>query len=85
MLISSDVSYSQLEGIAFNAEKKFLKEISLFDIYEGDKIESGKKSYAFSFILQDDQQTLTEQQITKAMEKLMNAFEKEAGAVIRRN
>ena len=85
MLIADDISYSQLENIAYKAEKKLLREIRLFDIYEGDKIDSGKKSYALSFILQDDEQTLTEQQITKTMDRLMAAFEKEAGAVIRRS
>lgn len=85
MLIGSDISYSQLENIAYKTEKKLLKEIRLFDIYDGDKIDTGKKSYALSFILQDDQQTLNEQQITKIMDKLMSAFEKEAGAVIRKS
>ena len=85
MLIGSEISYSQLENIAYKTEKKLLKEIRLFDIYDGDKIDAGKKSYALSFILQDDQQTLTEQQITKIMDKLMSAFEKEAGAVIRKS
>ena len=85
MLITNDITYSQLETIAFNAERKLLKDIRLFDVYEGDKIESGKKSYALSFILQDDQQTLTEQQIGKVMDKLMAAFESQAGAVIRKS
>ena len=85
MQIANDISYSKLEDIAYNTEKKFLKDIRLFDVYSGDKIEAGKKSYAMSFILQDDQQTLNEQQIGKVMDKLMAAFEKEAGAVIRKN
>src|SRR6185436_3891271 len=50
MLISKDISYSQLESIAYNAEKKLLRDIRLFDIYEGDKIEQGKKSFALTFI-----------------------------------
>ena len=85
MLISKDISYSQLENIAYKTEKKILQDIRLFDIYEDEKIDSGKKSYALSFILQDDQQTLTDKQIGKVMENLMKAFEKEAGAVIRRS
>jgi phenylalanyl-tRNA synthetase beta chain len=84
MLIGNEISYSQLQNIAFNTERKLLKDIRLFDIYEGDKIADGKKSYALSFILQDDQQTLTDQQIVKVMDKLMAAFEKEAGAEIRK-
>jgi phenylalanyl-tRNA synthetase beta chain len=85
MLIGAEVSYEQLQKIAFNTEKKLLRDIRLFDIYEGDKIENGKKSFALSFILQDDQQTLTDNQIVKVMDRLMNAFEKEAGAVIRKS
>ncbi len=85
MLVGTEISYGQLEKIAYNAERKLLTEIRLFDIYKGDKIEAGKKSCALSFILQDDQQTLTEQQINKVMDKLMNAFEKEAGAIIRKS
>ncbi len=84
MLIANDISYSQLENIAYKTEKKILKDVRLFDIYEGDKIEINKKSYAMSFILQDSEQTLTEQQITKTMDRLMAAFEKEAGAIIRK-
>jgi phenylalanyl-tRNA synthetase beta chain len=84
MLIPSDVSYSKLENIAYGTEKKLLKEVRLFDVYEGEKIGQGKKSYAMSFILEDEEQTLTEQQIGKVMERLMAAFEKEAGAVIRK-
>ena len=85
MLIAKDISYSKLEEIAYRTEKKLLREIRLFDVYAGDKIDAGKKSYAVSFILQDEQQTLTDSQIGKVMEKLMAAFEKEAGAVIRKN
>jgi phenylalanyl-tRNA synthetase beta chain len=85
MLIGSEVTYSQLQTIAFNAERKLLKDIRLFDIYDGDKIEQGKKSYALTFILEDDNQTLTDKEINKVMDKLMAAYEREAGAVIRKN
>ena len=84
MLIRNEISYQQLEKIAFDAEKKLLIDIRLFDVYDGDKIEAGKKSCALSFILQDDEQTLTEQQINKVMDRLMSAYESEAGAEIRR-
>ena len=85
MLIGKEVQFSSIEQIAYKTEKKLLRDVHLFDIYEGDKLEAGKKSYAVSFVLQDDQQTLTDQQIDKTMERLMAAFEKEAGAVIRKS
>ncbi|MFZ7107396.1 MAG: phenylalanine--tRNA ligase subunit beta [Bacteroidota bacterium] len=84
MVLDRTVSYAQLEALAFKTEKKLLRSLNLFDVYEGDKIEAGKKSYAISFLLQDDTQTLTDQQIDKVMERLMSSFEGELGAVIRR-
>jgi phenylalanyl-tRNA synthetase beta chain len=83
MIIASAVSYEQIESIAYKTERKILRDIKLFDIYQGDKIEAGKKSLAISFILQDDEQTLTDKQIDKTMERLMEAFRKEVDAVIR--
>ncbi len=85
MMIDSHIHFSHIEKVAFNAERKLLKEISLFDVYQGDKIEKGKKSYAVTFILLDEHQTLTDKHIDKAMEKLMAALEKEVGAVIRKS
>ncbi len=84
MVIGKDVNYGQIRDIAFRTEKNLLKEINLFDVYEGEKIEAGKKSYAVSFILIDERQTLTDKTIEKVMSRLMEAFEKEAGAVIRK-
>lgn len=84
MQLDQAVSYAQVEALAFRTEKKLLRSINLFDVYAGDKIEAGKKSYAISFILQDDTQTLTDPQIDKVMDRLMGAMEKELGAVIRR-
>ena len=84
MQLDRAVSYAQVEALAFRTEKKLLRSINLFDVYAGDKIEAGKKSYAISFILQDDTQTLTDPQIDKVMDRLMGAMEKELGAVIRR-
>ena len=84
MMIDRSMSYAEIENIAFKTEKNILKEIHLFDVYGGDKIESGKKSYAVTFILQDERQTLTESNIDKIMNRLMEAFEKQAGAVIRK-
>ena len=84
MIIGSDVTYAQIRDIAFRTERNLLKEIRLFDVYAGDKIEAGKKSYAVSFILQDERQTLTDKTIDKTMNRLMEVFEKETGAVIRK-
>jgi phenylalanyl-tRNA synthetase beta chain len=84
MIIGSDVTYGQIRDIAFRTEKNLLKEIRLFDVYAGDKIEAGKKSYAISFILVDERQTLTDKTIDKTMNRLMEVLEKETGAVIRK-
>lgn len=84
MIINTDVTYGQIRDIAFRTEKNLLKEINLFDVYAGDKIDAGKKSYAVSFILLDERQTLTDKVIDKVMSRMMEAFEKEAGAVIRK-
>jgi len=84
MIIGEDVSYGQIRDIALRTEKNLLKDIRLFDVYAGDKIEAGKKSYAVSFILQDERQTLTDKTIDKTMSRLMEALEKEAGAIIRK-
>lgn len=85
LVVEKNVQYDQLKNIAFETEKKILKRINLFDVYEGDKVEQGKKSYALSFILQDENATLTDQQIDKVMEKLMRSFADKAGAVVRAN
>jgi phenylalanyl-tRNA synthetase beta chain len=84
MMINRNTSYAEIEDIAYKTEKNLLREIHLFDVYEGDKIEAGKKSLAITFILQDERQTLTENQIDKIMNRLMEAFEKQAGAMIRK-
>ncbi len=83
MLLNEDVRFSQLRKLAFNAEKKLLKEVDLFDVYQGDKLPKGRKSYAMSFILQDADRTLTDEQVDKAMSRIRSAFEKEAGAELR--
>ena len=80
LLLNSDVRFAQIEQIARETEKKLLKEVTLFDVYEGKNLEEGKKSYAVSFILQDDNQTLNDKQIDKVMARLMENFEKRLGA-----
>lgn len=83
LLIDTAISYSQIEEIAFQTEKKLLKAVNLFDVYEGEKLEAGKKSYAVSFILQDENSTLEEKQIEKIMDKLISSFREKLGASIR--
>lgn len=84
LVINKEITYQQIEELATKTERNILKSINLFDVYEGEKIESGKKSYAVSFILQDDEKTLNDKQIDKVMERLMEAFEKNLQAVIRK-
>ncbi|PKQ67812.1 phenylalanine--tRNA ligase subunit beta [Raineya orbicola] len=83
LVLDKSVSYQEVEQKAFALEKKLLKAVNIFSVYEGEQIGEGKKSYAVSFILQDETQTLTESQIDKTMQKLMEGFRKDLGAVIR--
>jgi phenylalanyl-tRNA synthetase beta chain len=83
LLIDENLPFSILENIAKETEKKYLKEIQLFDVYKGDKLEKGKKSYALSFLLEDQEKTLTDKQIDKVMKNLMEAFKQKAGAEVR--
>jgi phenylalanyl-tRNA synthetase beta chain len=84
MLLNEEVQFEAIEKIATAESKKLLKEVSLFDVYKGDKIEKGKKSYAVSFIFQHPDKTLTDQEIEKLMNRLMGKYENELGAVIRK-
>ncbi len=83
LIVDKAVQYADLEKIAFEAERKYLQDTNLFDIYEGDKIEQNKKSYAMSFVFQDHEATLAEKQIESMMQKLLKAFEEKAGAKLR--
>ena len=84
MLIDKSVSFGQLKQIAQRTERKLLKEVSVFDVYQGDKLPAGKKSYALSFIIQDIEKTLTDKAIDSVMQKLIYNLGKEAGAEIRK-
>ena len=84
LLVDKSVTFAQLRGIAFATEKKLLKSVSLFDVYEGDKLPEGKKSYALSFILEDKNQTLTDKQIERTMANLQTQLEQKAGAEVRK-
>lgn len=83
LLLDEKISFKNLYDIAKKTEKNLLKKVSLFDVYQGDKLPEGKKSYALSFILQDDNKTLTDKQIDKVMAHLLSAFEKEVNAQLR--
>ena len=82
-MLDEAVKYSDLEIIAFESERKLLKQVELFDIYQGNKLLEGKKSYALSFILQSDESTLADKQIEKTMQKLLKAFQEKLGAELR--
>ena len=84
LLVNKSVTFSQLRSIAFATEKKLLKSVSLFDVYEGDKLPEGKKSYALSFILEDKNQTLTDKQIERTMANIQAQMEQKAGAEVRK-
>lgn len=83
LVVDKAVTYDTLERIAYKYGSKLLKNVTLFDVYEGDKIEAGKKSYALNFVLQHPEKTLTDEDITKVMNKLIAAFDREVGAKLR--
>ncbi len=83
LLLEDTVNYSDLEQIAFEVERKILKQVELFDIYQGSELPKGKKSYALSFILQSDESTLKEKQIESTMQKIQKAFQDKLGAELR--
>ncbi|WP_299014160.1 phenylalanine--tRNA ligase subunit beta [uncultured Polaribacter sp.] len=83
LLLDTKTAFKEIYNLAFQTEKKLLKEVDLFDVYEGDKLPEGKKSYAVSFILQDETKTLADKQIDKIMQKLQQSFEKNVSAVLR--
>jgi len=82
LLIGPEVTWSQLEELAYTTAEKILKEVKLFDIYTDEKLK-GKRSYALSFFLQDEEKTLTDAEIDGTMKKLISAFETKLGAVLR--
>jgi phenylalanyl-tRNA synthetase beta chain len=84
LLIDTNVQFADLERVAKSAERKMLKSVGLFDVYEGDKLEAGKKSYAISLVLQDEKQTLQDKQIDLSVSRIKEALEKELGAQLRK-
>ena len=83
LLLDKNIQFAEIEKIAYETEKKLLKEVELFDVYEGKNLEAGKKSYAVSFLLQDDTQTLNDKMIDKIMSKLVKNLEDKLGAKLR--
>lgn len=83
LLLDQSVTFESIYQIAEKTDKKLVKEIDLFDVYQGDKLPEGKKSYAVSFILQDTEKTLTDEQIEKTMSKIIVNLTNELGAVLR--
>ena len=83
LLIDEDITFEKLYKLAKQSENNYLKDINLFDVYRGDKLENGKKSYSISFTLQDNKQTLKDSQIDKIMSKIQKRFESELGAELR--
>ncbi len=83
LLLDTSVTFKQVHDLAFRNERKLLRNISLFDVYEGSKLPEGKKSYAVSFTIQDDNKTLTDNQIEKVMSKLQKSYETELNAELR--
>jgi phenylalanyl-tRNA synthetase beta chain len=83
LLIDKKVTFAEIEKIAYESERKLLKEVSLFDVYEGKNLEAGKKSYAVSFLLQDETATLNDKQIDKIMQKVITNLQNKLEAKLR--
>ena len=83
LLVDRDVTFATLRSVALATERKLLKSVSLFDVYEGDKLPAGKKSYALSFILEDKTRTLDDKTIERVMANLTRQFEQQCGAQVR--
>ncbi len=83
LVLDKSLSFKEIKALAERTERKLLKAVNVFDVYEGAAVGEGKKSYSVSFLLQDETQTLTDVVIDKTMQRLIQVYEKELGAVIR--
>lgn len=83
LLLDESVTYAQIRKAAFAAERKLLRQVSLFDVYRGNRIPEGKKQYALSFVFLDEEKTLTDQYVEQVMNRLLDAFVKQFGATLR--
>jgi phenylalanyl-tRNA synthetase beta chain len=84
LVLDNAVSFAQIRDLAFQKERKLLKSVNVFDVFQGESLGAGKKAYAVRFVLEDNTQTLTDQAIDQVMQKLMQSYEKDLGAVIRK-
>ena len=83
LLLNKETTYGELKETALNCDKKLLREVNLFDVYEGKNLEAGKKSYALSFTFQDQERTLTDSEIDAVMNKIKTSFEEKFGSMLR--
>ena len=83
LIVDEEVTFAQIKEMALRTEKLLLQSVNVFDVYNGDKIEKGKKSYAINFVLQDQAQTLTDKQVDKTMNKLIETFKRQLNAELR--
>ena len=83
LLLDEHVEFAQIEDIARQSEKKLLKRVELFDVYQGKNLPAGKKSYAVNFILEDEEKTLNDKQIDAIMQKLIKNLTTKLGAELR--
>jgi phenylalanyl-tRNA synthetase beta chain len=84
LVLDKQVNFNEISNVVLNTEKRLIKNIIAFDVYEGENIPQGKKAYALGFTLLDETKTLTDDEIDKTMNRLMKAFEDKLGAVIRK-
>ena len=83
LIIDKSVSFEQIKSAAFETERKLLKEVNLFDVYEGDKLDEGKVSYAISLVIQDPNSTLTDKKIDKCVSRILDSITQKTGASLR--
>lgn len=84
LVLDAPVRFDEIRSLVMTTEKRLITNIAAFDVYEGENIPKGKKAYALTFTLQDEQKTLTDEEIDKTMARLMTAFEQKLGAIIRK-
>lgn len=84
LVLDKQISFDEIRNLIYSTEKKLIRNVIAFDVYEGEKLTPGKKAYALGFTLLDETKTLTDEEIDKTMQRLMTAFEQKLGAVIRK-
>ena len=83
LLVDKQVTFAEIEKVCFATDKKLLKKVELFDVYEGKNLEAGKKSYAINLTLQDEDKTMNDKQTDNIMQKIVQSLEKQLGAKLR--